>query len=225
MSSAKLVTATFSKNNSGTYTLTVIKSGTGSGTVSTSSGNLTWTGNSGIVIIKNVDTQVTLKAAAGSGSTFQEWSGCDSLYNNLCGLSMSTDKTVTVTFKGWAKLRQSKFDYDGDSNTDILWRNKAYGYNAVWLMNGTTVSNVKSIETVTDPMWTIAGAGHFNQDNRTGILWRNQMTGDTALWLLDGSVMSGGAQLGTLSDIEWQIASAGDTDNYNNTEVVWRNKS
>ncbi len=225
MSAAKPVTATFSKNNTGIYTLTVVKSGTGSGMVSSSSGAITWTGNSGVIIVYNAGTQLTLKAVAGSGSKFKEWSGCDSVYNNLCGISLTTDKTVNVTFTGGGKFKQNKFDYDGDGKTDILWRNKVYGYNAVWLMDNTTVREATTIDTVTDPLWTISGTGHFNQDNKTGIIWRNKMTGDTAIWLLDGSKVSGGSQLDTISDIEWEIVSAGDTDSDNSTDVIWRNKN
>ncbi|MBF0517109.1 MAG: BACON domain-containing protein, partial [Nitrospirae bacterium] len=223
MSSAKLVTATFSSNNSSARTLTIVKSGTGSGTVTASSGTITWSGNTGV--ITNAVSQITLTAVPGSGSTFNAWTGCDSLINTMCGLTMSTDKTVTIDFKGGKKLRQSKFDLDGDGNTDILWRNKVYGYNVAWLMNGTTVKDAKYLDTVNDPSWTIAGAGHFNQDNQTGILWRNQMTGAAAIWYYTGTVTSGGAALGTISDINWEIVSAGDTDSDNNTEVIWRNNT
>ncbi|WP_236861856.1 FG-GAP repeat domain-containing protein, partial [Candidatus Magnetominusculus xianensis] len=223
MSSSKSVTATFS--GGGKRTLTVVKSGSGSGSVTASTGTLSWSGNTAIITYNSDTQQVTLTAVPGSGSTFESWTGCDSLYNTMCGLSMTTDKTVTVSFKVNPKAKQSKFDFDNDGNSDILWRDKVYGYNVAWLMNGATVKSAKYLDSVTDPSWTIAGAGRFNQDNQTGILWRNQMTGTTAIWLYNGTVSSGGAQLGTISDITWDIVSAGDTDSDGNSEVIWRNNT
>jgi hypothetical protein len=49
-------------------------------------------------------------------------------------------------------------DFNGDGNTDILWRNYSTGENAVWLMNGTTELNSVYLRTIpTNPNWDIVG--------------------------------------------------------------------
>jgi hypothetical protein len=63
-----------SSNVSNTYSLTVTKSGTGSGTVTSSSGTLTWSGNTGTASYAS-GTSVVLTAAAASGSVFFELVG------------------------------------------------------------------------------------------------------------------------------------------------------
>jgi hypothetical protein len=48
-------------------------------------------------------------------------------------------------------------DFNGDGETDILWRHKTSGQNAVWLMNGTTWSSTVRLPAVTDNNWEIVG--------------------------------------------------------------------
>lgn len=76
------------------YTLTVIKSGTGNGTVYTSGincgSNCTEQYESGI--------SVTLEATPAVHSMFVRWSGCDSSIGSSCTVSMNSDKMVTSVF-------------------------------------------------------------------------------------------------------------------------------
>ncbi|MEM2696323.1 MAG: choice-of-anchor Q domain-containing protein [Thermoproteota archaeon] len=80
------------------YTLTVNRSGTGSGTVTSNPYGI----NCGSTCSANFDanTTVTLTATASSGSTFAGWGGdCSSCGNNTtCQVSMTSAKTCTVTF-------------------------------------------------------------------------------------------------------------------------------
>ena len=82
--------------SSGLYTLTVAKSGTGSGTVTSTDGFI----NCGQVCSYNYGsgTQVTLMATASQDSTFTGWSGCDSDSGNTCTVTVNANRTVTATF-------------------------------------------------------------------------------------------------------------------------------
>jgi uncharacterized repeat protein (TIGR02543 family) len=96
MTAARTVTATFDTSGGGTtYALTVTKAGTGSGTVTSSTGGI----NCGSTCSASYasGTTVTLTAAAASGSTFAGWSGaCTG--TGTCIASMSAARAVTATF-------------------------------------------------------------------------------------------------------------------------------
>jgi hypothetical protein len=90
-----IYTKTSASNSPTEYALTVNKSG--SGTVTSNSGTINWSGNSGMASY-NSGTSVILTANANSGSTFTSWTGCDSTSGNTCTVSMISAKSVTATF-------------------------------------------------------------------------------------------------------------------------------
>ena len=87
---------TLSVNITSNPTLTVLKSGTGSGTVTSSPGGI----NCGddCTEVYNPGTKVTLTAKADTNSTFTGWSdgGCSG--KGKCIVTMDTDTSVTATF-------------------------------------------------------------------------------------------------------------------------------
>jgi hypothetical protein len=93
MSAAKTVTATF---NVPTFTLTVGKTGAGSGTVTSSPAGISCGADCSEPYVSG--TTVTLTAAAAAGSLFASWSGCDSVSGATCTVSMNAAKSVTATF-------------------------------------------------------------------------------------------------------------------------------
>jgi hypothetical protein len=90
-SSSRTVTANFTLN---TYTLSVNKAGTGSGTVTSAPAGI----NCGTDCSEtyNYNTSVTLTATASTGSTFTEWSGAGC--TGTCTVTMDAAKSVTATF-------------------------------------------------------------------------------------------------------------------------------
>jgi hypothetical protein len=92
MDGAKTVSATFLER----FTLDVTKSGTGSGTVTSSPSGINCGGD---CTNDYTDGQlVTLTATVSSGSTFGGWTGCDSPSGNQCTMTMNADKTVNAAF-------------------------------------------------------------------------------------------------------------------------------
>lgn len=77
-------------------TLTVTKSGTGSGTVASSPAGI----DCGSTCSSSDEdgTSVTLTATPVTGSTFTGWTGCDSVDTDKCTVVMDSDRTVTATF-------------------------------------------------------------------------------------------------------------------------------
>ncbi|WP_420265161.1 ice-binding family protein [Candidatus Magnetominusculus dajiuhuensis] len=62
---------------------------------------------------------------------------------------------LTVVDTDWEIV--STGDFDGDGKPDILWRNKTYGYDVLWLMNGTTIKSVQMLLTIPLSSWHIVG--------------------------------------------------------------------
>ncbi len=93
MTAARTVTATFT---SLLRTLTVTKAGTGSGTVTSTPGGI----SCGSDCTENYanGTNVSLTAAAATGSTFAGWSGGICSGTSTCSVSMTAARTVTATF-------------------------------------------------------------------------------------------------------------------------------
>jgi len=89
------ITATFAVA-SNTATLTVVKSGNGSGTVTSSPGGINCGGDCSNTYA--IGTVVTLSAAPAGGSTFAGWSGGGCSGTGTCSVTMNANQTVTATF-------------------------------------------------------------------------------------------------------------------------------
>ncbi|MBF0555496.1 MAG: exo-alpha-sialidase [Nitrospirae bacterium] len=79
------------------YNVSVTKTGTGSGTVVSSSGPLTWSGNTGTALYL-CPQFVTLTALPNPGNSFSGWTGCDSSSGAQCTVVMAATKNVTSVF-------------------------------------------------------------------------------------------------------------------------------
>lgn len=81
-----------------TQTLTVVRAGTGTGTVTSSPAGIDCgaTCSAGF----NTGTSVVLTAAAASGSTFASFAGCDSTSGATCTVTVNAARSVTATFNG-----------------------------------------------------------------------------------------------------------------------------
>lgn len=79
-----------------TNTLTINKSGTGSGTVTPSTGVISW--SSSTLGTYNFTAPVTLTATANTGSSFISWTGCEISLNSACTMTTLANKSVTAQF-------------------------------------------------------------------------------------------------------------------------------
>lgn len=99
MSAAQNVTATFTAAAPSTYTLSLTKSGAGSGSVtSVPSGISCGTSCTSTSYAFTTGQSVTLTASASTGSTFGGWGGACSGTSATCTVTMSAAKAVTATF-------------------------------------------------------------------------------------------------------------------------------
>ncbi|MBW4692784.1 MAG: FG-GAP repeat protein [Lyngbya sp. HA4199-MV5] len=110
------------------------------------------------------------------------------------------------------------------ARADLLWRNPSSGQNAVWLMNGNSLTSSFYASPVGDPNWKLQGTGDFNADGISDYIWRNYATGENAIWLnnADGTLRAGAFTTG-VGDSNWKIAGSGDFDSDGQTDLIWRN--
>ena len=116
-------------------------------------------------------------------------------------------------------------DFNGDSQSDLLWRNASSGEVYVWLMGGGGITAGGSVGTVADPNWQIAGTGDLDGDGKADVVWRNGSTGEDFLWSMNGASMLAGAYLPTITNQNWRIVGTGDLDGDGKADIVWRNMS
>ena len=118
-------------------------------------------------------------------------------------------------------------DFDGDGESDILWRNAATGENYIYFMNGTAIKPSEGyIRTVADQNWQVAGIGDFDGDGKDDILWRNSVTGENYIYFMDGrSIKPTEGYVRTVADTRWHIAGVGDFDGDGKADILWRNSS
>jgi hypothetical protein len=114
-------------------------------------------------------------------------------------------------------------DFNGDGQTDLLWRNYTTGENTVWLMNGTTPVSMKSLTSVANLSWRLEGANDFNSDGKPDIIWRNYATGQNAIWFMDGTALQSSVFLTPVADSNWQIQGAADFTGDRQPDLLWRN--
>jgi hypothetical protein len=103
-------------------------------------------------------------------------------------------------------------DFDGDGKSDVLWRNGVYGYNAMWLMNGTRLRQGSGpIQTVSSPNWKVVGIADFDGDGMSDILWRHAVNGNNSIWLMDGPQLRQGTEpTHAVGDTGWVVVGTAD---------------
>jgi hypothetical protein len=117
-------------------------------------------------------------------------------------------------------------DFNGDGMADILWRNNNNGNVAIWLMNGTTVTNSSTATFGNMPLtWSVAGTGDFNGDGSSDILWTDT-SGDIAIWEMNGTTIlnPNTSEVGNLSTV-WTVAETGDFNADGLSDILWRDTS
>jgi len=118
-------------------------------------------------------------------------------------------------------------DFNGDGNSDILWRHATTGQNAIWMMNGAAVvAGTGLINPVTDLDWKMVGKGDFDKDGKADILWRHATTGQNAIWLMNGTTAkAGSALISPVTDLNWKVMGVGDFNKDGKSDILWRNQS
>lgn len=112
---------------------------------------------------------------------------------------------------------QSFGDFDGDGNSDVFWRDRKTGENAVAF----AAAFRRALPTVASQTWQVVGAGDFDGDDRSDLLWRNFATGANAIWR--SADLATPMSVNTVADLAWKIQAVGDFNGDGKSDVFWRN--
>ena len=137
-------------------------------------------------------------------------------------------------------------DFDGNTQSDLIWRNKVTGDNLIWNFKGRNfisgsapvVANLdyKFIFKIADQNWKIEAVGDFDGDKKADIVWRNYASGLNTIWyanstkLFSPSPTQAGPVVGVdydflppIADSNWHIESTADINGDGKTDLIWRN--
>lgn len=113
-------------------------------------------------------------------------------------------------------------DFNGDSISDILFRNDATGdMGFVFMKAGGTSTGYQPIGG-SSTAFSVVGAGDFNGDGTTDILFRNNTTGDFGFDQINSGVNSGYHALGGSSNA-FHVATVGDFNGDGTADIMFRN--
>ncbi|HKO94367.1 MAG TPA: trypsin-like peptidase domain-containing protein [Polyangiaceae bacterium] len=115
-------------------------------------------------------------------------------------------------------------DFDGDRETDILWRNDN-GQVAIWYLIGGAFSR-EGYPGGEDPSraWEIQGVGDFDRDGHSDILWREK-TGQLAIWFQGNDIapaFPSYQNAGGPVHISHQVQAVADFDDDGRSDILWR---
>lgn len=115
-------------------------------------------------------------------------------------------------------------EFNGDSATELLWRDLSTGENFAVVNPGAPSPTTISLPTVTGRDWRIVGVGDFNNDGRSDVVWRNPKEGRTIIWLLNGGTVTQTAELPLVSERAWLPVGVGDFTGDGKDDILWRNQ-
>jgi photosystem II stability/assembly factor-like uncharacterized protein len=210
---------------SSAVTLTVNKTGTGSGTVTSSPGNIDCGATCSGTVAQG--STVTLTAAAANGSFLTGWTNCTSTTNTTCTVTVSAATTVTANFALNPPLaalsKRGGYDLDGNGRSAIVLR----ATNSNQLMAGRLVNNAFQWTNMVDPGadFRLLGAVDFLGSNRAdlGLLRENPLNSNG-----QGAAQYWPNFIGTspvfLRDVRpaWDVQAIGDLDGDGFGDLVWR---
>lgn len=120
-------------------------------------------------------------------------------------------------------------DFNGDSKTDLVWRNSTSGRVIVWYMDGVARTGTAAIWPATNPgesAWVPMAAADFNFDGKPDLIWRNSASGRVIVWFMDGATRTGTAPIWAATnpgESAWRPMGTGDFNADGHADIVWRN--
>lgn len=111
-----------------------------------------------------------------------------------------------------------------NGTTDLLWRNRSTGQNAIWRTDQSPVFTQIGLPDTGDGGWKAVATEDFDLDGDGDILWHNQTDGSTAIWIMNGEKIGSVQMLASIAPI-WSVQEVADFTGDNFKDVIWRHRS
>ena len=151
---------------------------------------------------------------------FPSDTGADNVYNFQVGVfdgTVTTTQDIAVTVTDV----NEHSDFNGDGNSDIVWRGPGTGFGQqfIWNLdgNGGLSGGTALPFTVEDPNWVIEGTGDMDGDGKEDdLIWHNSASGEVAIWQTEfnnnQTEYTGGSILANPLSTDFQLQGIGDFD-------------
>src|SRR6266511_4014821 len=171
------------------------------------------------------DTSSHLLAVTSNGDVLWRQDGSGQVYVwEMNGQQVQAEGTVAHAPVTTDWHVQGVGDFNGDGDSDVLWRQDGSGQIYVWEMNGQQVQTEGAVAHafVTDD-WHVQGIGDFNGDGNSDVLWRQDGSGQVYIWEMNGQqVQAGGAVAHAPVTTDWHVQGVRDFNGDGNSDVLWR---
>ncbi|MFC4172619.1 hypothetical protein ACFOYU_11200 [Microvirga sp. GCM10011540] len=170
---------------------------------------------------KIVDTGNYVNGDFGGGSDDVLWrnfsTGEVGYWDVINGDAVAYVGLGSVSLDWQVASNSGSFDFTGDGEDDVLWRNLNTGEVYTWDMESGYVAAAGS-QGFVELSWNIITTDDFTGNGTDDILWRNSQTGEIGYWTNGPDYVS----LGLVSN-SWQVASTGDFSADGSSDFLWRN--
>ena len=145
--------------------------------------------------------------------------------NTLTLQNVTKTDLISGDFVFATSTSAASHDFNGDSVSDILWRNPTTGVTGYYQMSAGGVFQGWHDIGGSSTAYAIVGTGDFNGDGVSDILWRDNSTGVTGYYQMNSSGnLVGWHDIGG-SSTSYSIKGVGDFNGDGISDVLWRNDS
>lgn len=173
-----------------------------------------------------LNTSITLTAEAFEGSVFAGWTGvaCEGGNSGLiCIFTLAGNTSVTARFEPDVSAALSRYDFNDDGKSDILYRNDETGALYQFRMDGFGILAQSLIHLESNLDWKVIGQGDYNGDGKADLLWRNDVTGAVYLMQMDGFNRVAEQFIHFEANLAWKIIASADFDGDGKADILYRN--
>lgn len=121
-------------------------------------------------------------------------------------------------------LGKTRYDFNADGRSDILYRNDQNGQLYQFRMDGFNIPGQALIHIESNLDWKIVGQGDYNGDGKADLLWRNEATGAVYLMLMDGFIRIAEQFIHFEPNLAWKIIGSADFDGDGKSDILYRNE-
>jgi Ca2+-binding RTX toxin-like protein len=113
-------------------------------------------------------------------------------------------------------------DFNGDGDSDILWRSPSTGQVDSWQMKTGGWGGSIDLGATKPANWTLAGTGDFDGDGTSDVLWRDISNSQVDQWHMKNGNWAGSIDLGKTKGADWTLAGVADFNGDGTSDVLWR---